>query len=118
MVRYINCVKRLPGISAVEFAKYWNDDQFTRLIERTASLYNAKKWNKSQVLTVEANIKILDLRDSQPPYDGIIEYYWNRGSDLMNIFESEKGAELYREMTGYQSPFVDFDNSLEFFTEA
>jgi hypothetical protein len=118
MVRFINCVRRREDVSPAEFRKFWQDDQFTELVERTAAIYKAEKWSKNLTLVIEANARILELRDSNPPYDGVIEYYWKTGRDIMNIFDSEEAIALNKEMTEFQSQFVNFNNSTLFFTEA
>lgn len=117
MIRYLNCVKRAAGVSPEEFARFWEDESFVDMVRRTAALYKAENWSMGLGLKVEANLIILEMKDSEPPFDGMIEYNWQNGSDLASIFQSEEGIKLNKEMTEYQSRFVDFDASPQFFIQ-
>lgn len=117
MIRYLYCVKRAAGISPEEFARLWQGESFVGMVKRTAALYKAENWSMGLGLAVEANLTILEMSDSEPPYDGMIEYNWQNGSDLASIFQSKEGIKLNKEMTDYQSSFVDFDASPQFFMQ-
>lgn len=117
MIRYINCIKRAAEISSADFARFWQDEIFVNMIKRTAELYKAEKWSMGLALSVEANTTILEMQDSAPPFDGMIEYCWKNGSDLSEIFQSQDGVRLFQEMTDYQSRFVDLQSSPQFFMQ-
>jgi len=117
MVRFINCVRRKADVSPAEFRKYWRSGKFDELIQKTMETYKAVKSSKSLALQIEASEMVQDLRGSALPYDGIIEYWWDTGADIVDIFESPEAKALGEEMTDYQSKFVDFKGSTLSFTD-
>jgi len=118
MVRFINCVRRRADITPAEFRRFWKDPKFDALIRKTLEIYKAVKSSKSLALQVEASDKIQETRGSALPYDGIIEYWWNSGADIVDIFESPEAQALSEETNAFQSQFVDFEGSTLSFTEA
>jgi len=117
MIRFIHCVKRRDDVPQETFRRYWTDEAFDRLIQRMAALHGASKVSRNLTLQVDANKRIMEERGSDEPYDGIIEYWWDSASQLMEIYNSEESRKLRAEMMNYQSRFVDFSASSAFFTE-
>ncbi|MFV1996428.1 MAG: EthD domain-containing protein [Acidiferrobacterales bacterium] len=118
MVRFINCIRRRADITPTEFRRFWKDPKFDDLIQKTLETYKAVKSSKSLALQIEASEKIQEARQSALPYDGIIEYWWNSGAEIIDIFESPEAQALSEEMNVFQLQFVDFEGSTLSFTEA
>ncbi len=91
MIRLINCMKRRDDVSAEQFRNYWNDPRFTELIDRMQAMFGVKQAKKSLTLSVQANVRIRDLRGTREPYDGVLEYWWEEASALMDIADTPEG---------------------------
>ncbi|UCH53768.1 MAG: EthD domain-containing protein [Pseudomonadota bacterium] len=111
-------MRRKSELSVEEFRRYWNDPQFTALIERVAALTGATRFARSATLAVEANVLVREKRGTQEPYDGVLEYWWDNAAHLIARTDSPEGQALTEEMLGYQRQFVDLGASTAFFTEA
>jgi hypothetical protein len=119
MIRFINCLKRRQDVSAEQFRKHWTDPKFTDLVNRMQAMFKAKRAARNLTLDVQANMLVRQRRGGgREPYDGVIEYWWDRASDLLEIAESAEAGALFEEMKTFQQRFVDFEASTGFFTEA
>lgn len=118
MVRFVNCVRRRVDITPAEFRRFWKDPKFDELIQQTLAIYKGIKSSKSLAFQVEAINTMQEARGTGAPYDGIIEYWWNSGADLIDIFETPEAQALGEEVYEYQSQFIDFNGSTLTFTEA
>jgi len=117
MIRFINCMKRKPEFTTEQFREYWNDPQFTTLIERIAAQTGASLYAKNATLMVAANDLVRELRGSSEPFDGVLEYWWDNTTHLNELTETEEGRALADEMLDYQRQFVDLSASSAFFVE-
>ena len=119
MIRFINCFRRRAGMSPEEFRRYWNDPQFSALVERIVKTTGAKRVARNLSLQLpEINERLMKERGQDEPFDGVLEYYWDNARDLMNALNSPEGEKLLAEMRQLQEAFVDFPKSRAFFTEA
>ena len=118
MIRYINCVKRRPDISIEQFRQYWNSNEFADLINQVVALSGAKRFSKSATLVVEANTLLQQQRGSADPFDGVLEYWWDKAAHLDTLFDKPEVTDLMQRMLDYQRQFIDFSHSSIFFTEA
>lgn len=118
MIRYINCVKRRPDISVEQFRQFWNSREFTDLINQVVETTGAKRFSKSATLIIEANTQIQQQRGSGEPFDGILEYWWDKASHLGELFAKPEAKDLVQKMLNYQKQFIDMPKTAAFFTEA
>lgn len=117
MIRLINCMKRRPEYTTEQFREYWNDLQFIALIERVAEQTGASLYAKNATLMVAANDLVQEMRGSSEPFDGVLEYWWDNTSHLIELTETHEGRALADEMLDYQRQFVDLHASTAFFVE-
>ena len=119
MIRFINCFRRRAEISPEEFRRYWNDPQFSVLVERVVKATGAKRAARNLSLQLpDINERLMKERGQEEPFDGVLEYYWDNARDLMAALGSPEGEKLLAEMWKFQEAFVDFPKSRAFFTEA
>ena len=118
MIRYINCVKRRPEMSVEQFRQFWNSNEFADLINQVVSITDAKRFSKSATLVIEANAQIRQQRGSSEPFDGVLEYWWDKASHLSELFARPEARELMQKMLEYQKQFIDMPHTVAFFTEA
>jgi hypothetical protein len=117
VIRYINCLRKKPGMSDAEFRKYWCNDRFNELVGQVAALSSAVRHAKNLALRVQATERLIQDRGIGEPYDGLIEYWWQDASQLMDKYQSPEVAALLQDMSAYQAQFIDLSRSTAFFTE-
>ncbi len=118
MIRFINCIKRRGDISIEDFNRYWNSQEFEELLQRVIDITKAKNFTKNLTLDVEANVMIQKERGGGEPFDGIIEYWWDKGSELMDLYDTDEAKQVRQQMIDYQRQFIDLAASSAFFTES
>lgn len=117
MIRYINCYRKAPGLSAEDFRKYWQAAEFDELIQKIARLTGAVRYNKSLTLQVGMGEDLVSDRGLAQPYDGIVEYYWENAHHLPEVYATEEARTLSEQTGRYQRQFIDLASSTAFFTE-
>lgn len=118
MIRLITCVRRKKEISHGEFRRFWESSEFSELMKKIADTIKPVRHARSLSLQVGANIRIMESRGSDEPYDGIMEWWWESASQLAPLLDSPQSQGVILEMRAFQAQFVDFGASPSFFTEA
>jgi len=118
MIRLLYCVRKKPELTQAQFRQYWNDPAFDTLIQQVTEQSNALSHTKTLALQVEATARIVSDRGTQDPYDGVLEYWWENGADILDLMDSPIGQELLSKTKEHQSQFIDFSRSAVFFTES
>ncbi len=117
MIRFINCIKRRKDVSIDDFRKYWNSREFEDLLQQVVDITKPESVSRNLTLDVDANLMIREERGSREPFDGIIEFWWQNGSELMDLYNSEAAREIRKKILAFQKQFVDLSESSAFFTE-
>ena len=117
MIRLVYCVSRSKDISVEEFRRYWNDEQFSVLMNDFKKLYKAIKTTKNLVLNVPMNTTMLERQGTREPYDGIIELWWESAKDLIALNETPEAEGFRQEMRAFEKQFIDKSRSTIFFSE-
>jgi len=118
MIRLITCIKRKEGISPKKFRECWNDPQFDILFEKLVTLLEPFRIVRKLTLQVSANIRIMQARKTEEPYDAVVEWWFESANHLAPLLAKPEAHAAIKEMMNYQSQFVDFNMSPSFFTEA
>jgi hypothetical protein len=118
MIRFINCLKRKPGMTPAEFRRYWDDPRFAGLIDQVVRLTGAKQYARHVTLDVGANDLAREMRGGREPYDGVLEYWWDSAAHVLPAVNGPEGRAIVKEMLDYQRQFVEFSASTAFFTES
>ncbi len=117
MIRFIHCIKALPGLSASDFRRHFHGEELTALMEQIAQLSHAIDYRLSLTLQIEANLGLMEERGGAEPFDALIEVWWDSGHDLVQLTQTPPFRDLMHKMETYQSQFVDFSRSSRFFVE-
>ena len=117
MVRFIHCMKARSDISDSDFRNFFNGQKMNDFIEKTIELTKPVGCKLSLTLKIEANTMLLEERGGEEPFDGLIEMWWEKGSDLMKIRETEEFKQVMEEAVEFQKQFVDFSRSSRFFVD-
>ena len=118
MIRLINCVKRRPDITLEQFRQYWNSNEFESLIKQVVAISGATRYAKSATLVIEANTLVQQRRGTGEPFDGVLEYWWDKAAHIEGLMGKSEAAALIQSMLDYQKRFIDLPHSSVFFTEA
>ncbi len=117
MIRFINCIRRREDLSIDEFRNYWHNREFEDLLQRVIDITKPTRVARNLTLDVDANVMIQEDRGGGEPFDGVIEYWWDRGSELIELYNSEEARLVRQQMIEYQRQFIDLNASSAFFTE-
>lgn len=118
MIRFINCVRRRPDLTELEFRQFWDSEEFADLVGRMARAVGAEHYQYKRTLLVEANKNIRQLRGGADPFDGVVEYWFSGGVAAMDdLLEIPSTREVMAEMNDYQNRFLDVSRCCGFFTE-
>ncbi len=72
---------------------------------------------RNLTLQVEANDRLQMEREAQPPYDAVLEIWFDDAAGLLQLNENDEIRTLLKRMETLQADFVDFQASSRFFTE-
>jgi hypothetical protein len=118
MIRLIHCVKRRNEVSLEQFRKFWQSEEFDHFIRALLADTPGITINKNLTLEIEFNKILREERHAREAYDGVIEVIFPSGVELLQVTEdSEQFDEVYQQMVDYQTPFIDFEESVRFITE-
>ena len=116
MIRFIHCMKRRPDVTVAEFREYWNSPEFAAYLERMRAILEPVSMIRNLTFNIELNNELMQERDAEEPYDGILEM-WLENADGLQAMNTLDAETLRLEMGEYQKQFVDFSASKRFFTE-
>jgi hypothetical protein len=113
MIKYMQCVRRRPEMSIQEFRKHW--EAYKGLVQVVANKAGAVRITVNTTLAVEQNTALVNSRGTREPYDGVIEFGLERGTDALNALEQPEALEHVAAMQAAQIDFIDMANSTFFF---
>jgi len=113
MIKFIQCVRRKPGLSKQEFREQWAG--YSEKVKAIANASKGKRCVLSTALVVDQNMDIMQSRGTKAPYDGMVEIWWDRGGDVIAFLESSSDGELLEDLRRAQEAFMDLPNCTFFF---
>jgi hypothetical protein len=117
MIRFIHCIKAVPGLSDTEFRRLFRSGQMQSLWGRLADITGALDFHASLTLQIELNNEMMRERNSAEPFDALIEVRWDNGQQLMKKLEDESAQALLAEIEDHNRTFIDYSRSTRFFVE-
>jgi hypothetical protein len=113
MIKFVQCIRRKPGMTKQEFREQWVSygDKVKAIAEASGAIRSVL----SMALTVEQNLEIMQSRGTKAPYDGMVELWWQRGNDIVAFLESGSGDDLLDDLRRAQEAFMDLPNCTFFF---
>ncbi len=113
MIKFVQCVRRRPGLSKEEFQEHWA--AYSRQVKAIAAASNATRSMLSRSLQVERNIEIIQDRGTKAPYDGMVEIWWQNGNEIAAYIDSGTGDDDIDALRRMQEAFMDLPNCTFFF---
>jgi uncharacterized protein (TIGR02118 family) len=116
MVKFVYCVRRLPGLTLEEFNKYWLE-KHGPLVKSYATALKARRYVQSYLMDSRLNDIVRQPRGAAEPYDGITEIWWDSVEDLIAANQTPEGQEANHRLAQDEARFVDLSRSSVFFTQ-
>ncbi len=117
MIRFIHCMKARADVSMETFRSFWHSAELKQLLSELAIQTGTRQIRRNLTLQVEANDRLQMEREAQPPYDAVLEIWFDDAAGLLQLNENDEIRTLLKRMETLQADFVDFQASSRFFTE-
>ena len=117
MIRFIHCMKARPDVSVEAFRNFWHSAELKQLLSELAIQAGTRQIRRNLTLQVEANNQLQMERQAQPPYDAVLEIWFDDAAGLQKLDDNDEIRTLLKRMETLQVDFVDFRASSRFFTE-
>jgi hypothetical protein len=117
MIRFIHCMKSRPDVSLEAFRNFWQSAEFNQQLSELAIQAGTREIRRNLTLQVDTNNQLQMERGAEPPYDAILEIWFDHAAGLSEVVENSEIRELFQRMEQLQTGYVDFHTSKRFFTE-
>jgi hypothetical protein len=113
MLKFVQCIKGQPDIELYEFRQYWSDycTSFGSFLQRHGNI----RVDFSTALAVEDNLRVMVERGTRPPYDGMVEVYFENAGILQTLLNNPEFQEGLEKIQALQNEFIDLEQSTFFF---
>jgi uncharacterized protein (TIGR02118 family) len=111
MIRLVFALRRKPGMSMVDFQRYWRETHGP-LVAKSSVALNILRYVQLHTLDDPINDQLPGARGRmEPAYDGVAELWWNYREELAASFESAAGQAAGKELLEDEARFIDLQNS-------
>jgi uncharacterized protein (TIGR02118 family) len=110
MIKLSFCLNRLPGLSRLEFQKYWFE-KHAPLVKKHSSVLRIRRYVQTHALSTPFNDAIRASREAPEMYDGVAELWWDSLDDLMAPGGSEEGRAAGLALLEDERKFIDLPRS-------
>lgn len=113
MLKWVQCVRRRPELSVVEFRRSWLE--YGETIVALGAEIGAVRVEVSAALVVEANLEWQARRGSAAPFDGLAEVHFSGSApEFFAALASPGTKELVERLLLLQEELVDVPHSCFF----
>lgn len=113
MIKFMQCIRRQPTLSATDFRRHW--DHYKDTWVELAQASEAKRMVTSVGLNIDQNTTIQLARGTREPFDGVLEVWWTSGEHVNKCLQDPKLKSKLASMRQLQEQFIDLSNSSFFF---
>lgn len=113
MIKYVQCVRRRPGMEVAEFRAHWED--YLRMARSFAGDLPLVRVSESTALLVEANVRIMQGRGTSEPFDAMLELWLETAGSLEAALGRPEVQEKLGRLQEKQEVFMDLEASVFFF---
>jgi hypothetical protein len=117
MIRFVHCVRRRPEVSELEFRRFWQGAELDGLVQQIREVLQPLRIKRSLVLAISQNEELMREREGMAPCDGMLELWFENARQFDPVRDDPGYRELMLQMEALQSRYVDFSQSMRFFTE-
>ncbi len=112
MLKFVQCIKGQPDIELYEFRQYWAE--YRVLVADFLKKFGSYRIDFSTALAVEDNLRVMVERGTRPPYDGMVEGYFENAGRLRQLGEDPTFREDLSKIQAFQEEFIDLSLSTFF----
>lgn len=115
MVKFVQCMRRRPGLSVQAFRAWWEG-----YLERSAELAGAMgalRMTADTVLLVPENTEIRTARGTDEPYDGVVTIWMADAAPFENLKTNQAFRPLWDEILREQREGLDLERSSFFMVQ-
>ncbi len=104
------CLRRLPGLDAQEFSRYWREEH-AALFAGFAQTLRVRRYTQSHRLPSRVNDALRSYRGAPDGYDGVAEVWFDSLQDLLEALGSPEGQAAAEALVEDEKRFIDHANS-------
>lgn len=112
MIKLLQCVRRDPALSDVEFRRRWKE--YGDKLGELADELRAVRVVLGTTLAIELNRRLSEERGTLPAYDGVAEISWERGLGITEAAEQDAMRERIVKLRRFQESFLELSTSTFF----
>ena len=109
MIKFVQCVRRKPGLPLAQFRRYW--ELYQERLQALAEISGAIRLTVDTTLAVEENAEIMISRGTGEPYDGLAEFWWGSGPEALAFVNRPDVRESIEAVRLFQEEFIDLERS-------
>ncbi len=113
MLKFIQCIRKKPGLPPAEFRRLW--EQYRDRAGAVAAAVGVSRFSVSTALAVTPNVQVQLTRGTVAPFDGVAEFWFDRAAGMEGVFESPEVAQRVAAMRELQEQLADLGQSVFFF---
>ncbi|MCG6967476.1 MAG: EthD domain-containing protein [Chromatiaceae bacterium] len=113
MIRFIQCVRRKPGLPVDEFRRHWQ--AYQKALEELAGVSDARRMTVGFGLEIPHNSAIQEMRGTLEPFDAVLEVWWDSGAAIARQEDRPEIQERLAAIRAMQVQFMDLHASSFFF---
>jgi uncharacterized protein (TIGR02118 family) len=104
------CLRRLPGVDADEFSRYWRDEH-ALLFRQYADALAVRRYTQSHRLPGGLNAALRTHRNAPDGYDGVAEVWFDSLDELRAAMTSDAGRAAAEILIEDERRFIDHSAS-------
>jgi hypothetical protein len=113
MIKLVQCVRRLPRLSVLEFRDAW--EAYGEKLRTLALELGASRASLSTTLETPLNAAFREARNTEEPYDGVAEIVWASGTRALADADQPAARRRIGELRADQERFLDLPRCAVFF---
>jgi uncharacterized protein (TIGR02118 family) len=110
MIKFVYCLRRLPGLSRGEFRRHWLETHGP-LVRSHAGALRIRRYIQVHTLESPVNDALRESRGALEPYDGVAELWWDSADDLAAATASPEGQKAAQDLLDDERRFIDLERS-------
>jgi hypothetical protein len=113
MIKFIQCIRKRPELSHVEFRRQWAE--YGERAAAVAKAVGVSRLTLSTALTVAHNVQVMLDRGTVAAFDGVAEFAFKSAAGLEETFERPEVKARVKAMQEMQEQIADLSQSVFFF---
>jgi uncharacterized protein (TIGR02118 family) len=116
VIKLVFCINRRPDVEAAEFHRYWLEDHGP-LVRSVQQVLGIRRYVQSHTVDTPANAVLQASRQTEGPYDGVAELWWDSVEAIAAATATPEGQEAARRLLEDEARFIDLATASIFLTE-